>query len=863
MIKKDILVVDDNEINREMLAEILKDKYNVLQAENGKAALDLLREKEGIALILLDVMMPVMDGYTFLDIKKEDKELSLIPVIVLTQGNSEEDEVKALAHGATDFVPKPYRPQVILHRIESIITLRESAAMVNQLRYDRLTGIYTKEYFFRKMQERLQENPDKDYCVVCSNVENFKMFNDIYGAKTSDELLKKIARAIRKTVGEDGICGRFSADRFILLQESRNVREDNTYFKDFNESVSPDMKKVVMRWGIYNIRDRKIPVEEMCDRAILAVNNIKGTYNRLFAVYDDLLRDKLMKEKAITDAMDGALAREEFVVYFQPKYSLRDNKMVGAEGLIRWKHPVYGMIPPSEFIPLFEKNGFISKLDKYVWEKTCCAINSWKSKGYSLLPISVNVSRVDMFRPDIEDIFKNLIKKYGIDPAYLELEITESVYSESLDQIISTVNNLRDIGFSIQMDDFGSGYSSLIMISRMKLDVLKLDMKFVRNETAKPAERSMLNDVVAMAHRLDLKVVAEGVETREQMRRLHSIGCDYVQGYFLAKPMPISEFEELLANQSKKPAEPRKKDKAVLPEKYSVVIADEDTRYSNKISAAFDDEYNLIQSADADSIINKIKENGEEIAAIILSMTLPSDGAARIMKYLQRESGYWHIPVLATIPSSSQMKDLPLAFEADDFLCKLHPVFDLRKKIQHLIDEAIMHKRVNSLLDEAHHDYMTGLLNRRGLSVAMDKLRKEHASVALCIFDLDNLKKVNDSYGHDVGDSLISAFTALLKDSTQSEDLLCRYGGDEFIILFKNITSEEAQNRINKICTKCKENIIAPGLTLSASCGIALSDDGDAYLPTLIDSADRALYRAKHENKGSFCVWDKINSVAE
>ena len=216
--KKTILIVDDNEINREMLVEILRNKYSLLQAEHGQEALALLKEKEDIALILLDVMMPVMDGYGFLDKVKEDKELSLIPVIVLTEGNSEEAEVAALAHGATDFVPKPYRPQVILHRIESLIKLRETAAMVNQLRYDRLTGIYTKEYFFQKVSERLQENPDQDYCIVCSNIDNFKLFNDIYGVNAGDELLKETAAIVRKTIGESGVCGRFSADRLVCLQ---------------------------------------------------------------------------------------------------------------------------------------------------------------------------------------------------------------------------------------------------------------------------------------------------------------------------------------------------------------------------------------------------------------------------------------------------------------------------------------------------------------------------------------------------------------------------------------------------------------------------------------------------------------------
>lgn len=551
--KKEILVIEDNLLNREMLNEILKDKYNVIQTENGEEALAFLREnKDVVALILLDVMMPVMDGYTFLDKLQEDKELSLIPVIVMTQGNREEDEVAALTHGATDFVPKPYRPQIILHRIENIIKLRETAAMVNQLRYDRLTGLYSREYFFRKAHEKLLENPDKEYCVICSNIENFKLFNDVYGVAAGDNLLKEIASLLRLMVGTDGVCGRFSADWFVCLQESAREKRDRENFGKFNLGVSSNMKKVVMRWGIYEVTDRTVSVEKMCDRAMLAVESIKGIYDRYFVEYDDVLRGKLGKEKAITDAMETALSEKQFVVYFQPKYSLKDNVMVGAEALVRWNHPQWGLVPPGEFIPLFEKNGFIPRLDNYVWEQVCEKLNEWKQKGYPLFPVSVNVSRVDVYYNELADYCVNLLKKYNVDPAYLHLEITESAYAKDQEQIVNTVSDLHNAGFVIEMDDFGSGYSSLSMFSRMKIDVLKLDMKFVRNETAKPVDRSILSDVVNMAHRVHLGVVAEGVETSEQLERLKLVGCDYGQGYYFAKPMPAAEFEELLASQKRK-----------------------------------------------------------------------------------------------------------------------------------------------------------------------------------------------------------------------------------------------------------------------------------------------------------------------
>lgn len=297
---------------------------------------------------------------------------------------------------------------------------------------------------------------------------------------------------------------------------------------------------------LYEITDRTVPVELMCDRAVGVVDTIKGIYDQYVAVYDDTIRDILLREQAITDAMETALSENQFIVYFQPKHSLNDDRMAGAEALVRWIHPEWGFMSPGEFIPLFEKNGFIRRLDEYVWESVCEKLHEWKDKGYSIVPVSVNVSRADIYHSDLVDKFCRLIEKYEIDPSYLHLEITESAYTENPEQIISTVEELRNKGFVIEMDDFGSGYSSLNMLGEMSLDILKLDMKFIRNQMAKPAERSLLKAIIEMAHTLDLKVVAEGVETAEQKDRLKSMNCDYAQGYFYAKPTPSADYEKLL-----------------------------------------------------------------------------------------------------------------------------------------------------------------------------------------------------------------------------------------------------------------------------------------------------------------------------
>lgn len=554
MLRKKILVVEDNMINREMLCEILDSMYEVLEAENGQEALEILGQyKEEISLILLDIIMPVMDGYTFLSHMKADPNYSPIPVIVTTQSDTEADEVAALSHGATDFVSKPYKPQIILHRVASIIHLRETAAVMHRVQYDRLTGLYSKEFFYHSANEILRKNPDREYDLICSDIENFKLVNDIYGMPAGDRLLCKVADVYKEFVGEGGICGHLNADQFVCLIERHHRDYTDEFFIRVNEQIRAltDMKNLVMNWGLYQVKDRSLLVEQMFDRALMAARSIWGQYGKHFVVFDDEMHNKLVREQAITDEMEQALEEEQFEVYLQPQYNIKKNCLSGAEALIRWIHPERGFQSPGEFIPLFEKNGFITKLDQFVWQRACAILHEWDQAGYPDIPISVNVSRADIYNVDLPDILMETTKRFHVPPQKLHLELTESAYTENPNQIIENVALLRKLGFLFEMDDFGSGYSSLNMLNNLPIDVLKLDMEFIRNETAKTATTGILYYVIQMAHSMDLHVVAEGVETKEQLERLASIDCDYVQGYYFARPMPYKEFCDFVKNLKK------------------------------------------------------------------------------------------------------------------------------------------------------------------------------------------------------------------------------------------------------------------------------------------------------------------------
>ena len=389
LFERKILVVEDNEINRAALCAILSSQYKVLEAENGEQALSLLKKyREGISLILLDIVMPVMDGYTFLKYLKADHRLNSIPVIVTTSSSSEADEVSALSHGAIDFISKPYRAQIILHRSASIIRLRETSALIHQIQYDRLTGVYSKEYFYQQVRDILFRNPDVKYDILCSDIENFKLINDAFGMAAGDRLLRQVAKLCTQRLGDHGICGRLSADQFACLLEHR---EDyaNEMFTQSDSRINDDFgdQNVIMKYGIYTVEDREVSVEQMCDRALLAAHSIKGQYGKHFTLYDDKLRGTLLRRQAITDGMETALATGQFEVYLQPKYQIRDGQLAGAEALVRWNHPEWGLQPPGEFIPIFERNGFITKLDQYVWERACALLQEWDQKGYPRINI--------------------------------------------------------------------------------------------------------------------------------------------------------------------------------------------------------------------------------------------------------------------------------------------------------------------------------------------------------------------------------------------------------------------------------------------------------------------------------------------
>lgn len=437
--------------------------------------------------------------------------------------------------------------------IGAFIDIKNRTQEVNDLQaeryratHDPLTGLYNKEFFYEKVRQRLDEQPEEQFILICSDIGNFKMVNDVFGTECGDRVLIRIARALHEMCKPDQIYGRIDNDGFALLMKKSDYGEE--YFQNVPQSkvyVEKDIEYPIRLYlGVYEIVQKDLPVSGMCDRAKMAIATIKGNYQKRLAYYDEKLRQSVLNEQEIMGELDDAIASGQFHIYLQAQVN-GQGESHGAEALVRWIHPKKGYLPPSAFIDILEKNGAIVRLDRYIWELACQKLREWTDEGREDMYLSVNISPKDFYFIDIYETFTSLVEQYGINPGRLHLEITETSVMTDVQQRIKIIERLQAYGFIVEMDDFGSGYSSLNMLKEIHVNVLKVDMVFLRKTTEMERSRKILRTIIALAQELGMETIVEGVETSEQLEFLKSISCDIFQGYYFAKPMEVSQFEEI------------------------------------------------------------------------------------------------------------------------------------------------------------------------------------------------------------------------------------------------------------------------------------------------------------------------------
>lgn len=543
-----VLVVDDQEINRDALEVILEDDYEILFAENGQEALEQIRANiKELSVVLLDLMMPVMTGFEVLETVRSDDDLKKIPIIVLTAEKSA--ELEALQLGAADFITKPFDvPEVILARVGRIIELSEGRQLISAAEHDPLTGLYSRNFFSEYTDRLFQYHSDMHMDAVVLNIEQFNTINALHGHTFGDEVLKTIGDEIKSFLSETvGIACRIEADHFeIYCCKQPDYRAVLERIQRRVNGISSKVS-IRLRMGVKPWQEGMKPVN-LFDGASAACNMVRGNYSNPLMIYNEEMRKRELLNQRLLNDLRIAEEERQFKVYYQPKYDIQCDppRLVSAEALVRWIHPELGLISPGQFIPLFEGNGMIGIVDNIVWEEASDQVVSWQNKYGFKLPVSVNISRSDLFDPTIADRLKKMIEENNLDYDDLKLEITESAYTDNAREILRIIGDLRSMGFKIEMDDFGSGYSSLNMLSDMPIDVLKMDMKFIRNIETNETDRKLVSLILDIANYLDVPVVAEGVETEGQLEILKRGDCKLVQGYYFSKPVPPDEFEKLI-----------------------------------------------------------------------------------------------------------------------------------------------------------------------------------------------------------------------------------------------------------------------------------------------------------------------------
>ena len=632
-----MLIVEDSTIGRTIIRNIFKKDYTIMEAADGQEAVDALHKDFQIKIVLLDLKMPNVNGFEVLRLMNQEGRLRKIPVLVIT--SSEEEEISALQLGATDFVKKPYQAGVLRQRVDTIVRgmvaererLEDDITKAYELmryraEHDNLTGICNRESFYEKTRTLVLKNTKTQYMIGRLNIERFKVINDIFGTAAGDVILKGIAEILTETLYGVGTYARLEADHFVFCvpegytSPEKLLAKADEKFKEYHQNYH-----IECSLGIYRVEDYHLPVDQMCDRANMALQMTKNSYTTRYAYYDETLRNAILMEQRISNEMNTALQEEQFKVYMQPIVNAKTGRIETAEALVRWDSPALGSLSPGEFVPIFERNGFITRLDEYMWEKICSYIHDGLEQNHPVLPISVNVSRVNLYNSNLCSEIKELTERYKVPHELLRLEITESAYMDNPRQLIEITKQLRESGFKILMDDFGSGYSSLSMLAELPVDILKIDMRFIDELDTSHRAGSIITSVIRMAKWLEIGTIAEGIETKAQLEFLQMVGCEYVQGFYYAKPMAIDDFRRLLQHESQAQESDSEK---IMPENLNNLYTEIDENVkaqqmlyntARELQKALDDEELVLECAKELSAIQNPDTAIKKVLGILLT----------------------------------------------------------------------------------------------------------------------------------------------------------------------------------------------------------------------------------------------------
>ncbi len=826
--------------------------------------------------------MPVMTGYEVLD-RINEAHMEELPVIVITSSSDEQSEQKALEAGVWDFVTKPFNPKILLSRLKNAVA-RSQIAAFERMQYlsehDELTGLYNRRKMFLESRRLLDEYPDENFVFIRLDIDRFALFNTFFGEETGNQLLKYLADNVLAAANfrKHAICGRMNADVFcvcatyggdpdILREQIEGMQNSvGKYREDYHIEISV---------GACIIEAKSLSIDEYYFRASTAALHCKDRYDTHLAFYDEAVGRRIENELTITNEMQQALDEEQFTVYLQPKFNLSSENMCGAEALVRWIHPVKGLVSPGAFIPVFECNGFIAKLDYYVWEKTCQMLRAWLDAGKTPFPISVNISRVSLYNPRLAENIFALVNKYGLPVSLLQLEVTESAYMTNPDLMENTIDSLHNAGFTILMDDFGSGYSSLNTLKTINIDVLKVDMKFLPTDDESGKGEIILSSVIKMANWLGMSVIVEGVETRRQRDFLVGAGCDCVQGFYYSKPIPHTEYESryVFAGADIENYPDAENTTNTAPQHNMTILVIDDNELDRAILYEnFRELYHMEMCENVEEALAFLKRNRSKVRLMLVDNMMPGMSGMEFLRYCRRDESLDAIPKIM-ITASDSVDDQVKAFNegAYDYITKPLIREILVARVRHVMETSCR----TSVFDTVERGYQrrseldtdTNLLNKPAFLGFSTRLIESlpDARMAMMTVDIDDFKKLVASHGQETGAALIHCVADELTSAFRKTDLIARLGRDRFAVLMTKLTNTEVARRKADEIVQTFMFQSAQKLHIDASISIGLAfSEPDMDVGELISRAEQALKESKDIGKARSSVYgDEVPAVVQ
>lgn len=540
--KRNVLIVDDVALNRETLIDILQDNYQCYEAKDGEEAIRMLEEnKLRFSLVLLDLLMPGIDGYGVLKYMNSNHMLSDVPVIVVTSESKEDSILRAYSLGASDLFTRPYIPKVIKRKIDDVLYF------FDQKHKDGLTGGYNRDTFIYEVENFLKSvETVSDFSIYYFDINNIKAINELFGTDSGDYVLKLFYTDLVESDLHPIMTSRVESDHYACLVDNKYNDYERTSKRMAKSLVIKENKvRMYARFGVYRIEDGKLSVARMIDKAKLAKQNVVDASVKPYEIYQSSMSKKYIGQAEALAEFEDGIENGEFKVYYQPVIEVKTGHLASAEALVRWEHPKKGLLTPGAFIPALEKNGYISRLDRYMLEYVRNRMDERIKKNLPVIPTSINLSWMDFYDESMRNCILDMIRHNDLSRDKIRFEVTETSYAAMEQNNQKLFDELRALGSRILLDDFGSGYSSFGMIENYDFDILKIDMSFISKITNNNKSRTIVRKLIEICHEIGVKVVAEGVETKEQLDFLKDYDCDYIQGYYFYKPLSAKEFEQL------------------------------------------------------------------------------------------------------------------------------------------------------------------------------------------------------------------------------------------------------------------------------------------------------------------------------